>query len=196
MWMVVGILTALVGVQGIVGGWLLAAVAVALCLAAWRVPLLRHGVGSFAAGGAGMALGSLIDTPLGLGASCHDSGLWSVSTLGMVIGCTAACITVCRMGGASGLNPVFHVVTLIGMFAGEASAAALVVLLGSTPGHWTLTAGMALGAAVGAATAALAQQGGDRRAAPRDIGDAGLVELGEHGLLGASERSGESTATV
>ncbi|MCB9673349.1 MAG: hypothetical protein H6734_28055 [Alphaproteobacteria bacterium] len=153
-----GLVLLVVG-QGIATGELGIGVGVAVaCLLAWTQPLLRHGVGSFAMGGMGMAVGGWADALLGLGASCHEAGFWSLSTLGMVVGCTLACIAVCRLGGASGLDPLFHATTLLGMFAGEQVMVAAALLLGQTAGHWTLTLGMAAGSAVGALTAGLVRQ--------------------------------------
>lgn len=145
--------------QGIATGeWMIGVGAAMACVVAWARPMLRHGVGSFALGGMGMAAGTWGDTMLGLGASCHEAGFWSLPTLGMVSGCSLACIVVCRLGGASGLHPVFHATTLLGMFAGEQVMVAAALLLGQAAGHWALTLGMAAGSAVGALTASLVQQ--------------------------------------
>lgn len=167
--------------------WLVAAGMSALCAAAWSVPWLRHGVGSLALGGAGMIVGVQLDTALGFGMSCHDAGFWSVSTLGMVVGCTAACVAVCRLGGASGLNPVFHAMTLVGMFTGEQTAIALATALHQVPGHWVMTVGMAAGAAIGAVAASLVKQGQQGGAARNQLGNRGLVELAEHSGLGPEQ---------
>lgn len=153
-----GAVAVLVVFQGVATGqWALGALAALGCCALWLVPTLRHGVGSFALGGAGMAIGGWGDALLGLGASCHDAGFWSLSTLGMVLGCTVACVVVCRLGGASGLNPVFHGITLVGMFTCEQLMVVAMALVGHQADHWFLTLGMALGAGVGALTAGLSQ---------------------------------------
>lgn len=158
-----------------------AVLAGAAALVLWRVPLLRHGLASFAAGGLGMVLGSKIDVAAGLGASCHEAGLWSFSTAGMVVACTLGCVAVCRSSGRSGLQPMMHALVLLGMFIGEQTAGALAALAGWVPGHWMMAVAMGAGAALGALTAGLLSQEAQRRSLGRQLADGVAIELSEHG---------------
>lgn len=133
------------------GGWA-GALAVPAVAAAWGWAPARHGVGSLAAGGAGMALGAVVDGWLGQ-PSCHGGGLASFATLGMAIGCTLGCVAACRASGGAGLDVRIHGLAFLGMLGGEQAALAAAALAGTTGGHAVATAGMAVGSALGAVVA-------------------------------------------
>lgn len=122
----------------------------------------RHGLASAVVGGLGMALGARLDRALGLAPSCHEGGGLGFATVGMVLGCTAACVWVCGRSGRPRFDFVFHGVTLAGMGSGEEVARAAAGVLGVAAGPGALTLGMAVGTAIGAMAAGLL------RAAPRE----------------------------
>lgn len=149
--LLVGCLTA-IQVIAVQGGWA-GALAVPLVALGWRWAWARHGLGSLAAGGAGMALGALVDGWLGQPA-CHGGGtLLSFGTLGMALGCVLGCVAACRAGGARGLDLRMHGLAFLGMLGGEQVALAGAALASVAAGHAVATAGMAIGTALGAAVA-------------------------------------------
>lgn len=128
-------------------------------LAAVRAPL-RHGLGSIAAGGLGMLLGGWADTTFRGVPSCHEVPGFGLGTVGMITGCTLACLWICAqdldrsVGRGPWLralfDPRFHGVVIVAMLLGEEVARAAALLVGQVADHWTLVGGMALGTSIGA----------------------------------------------
>lgn len=161
---------------------------------AWGLPALRHGLGSLAMGGVGMLLGGLVDTAVFGTPSCHGGApAIGFSTGGMVFACTATCVWLCGAAGRPRGDLVFHGITLGGMLLGEEAARAAGLVGGWVPGHWTMVGGMAVGTAIGALSAGLLRpaKAADAGGAPHHVGERAPVELGEHGVLAASEHAGE-----
>lgn len=152
-WLAAGLMAlqaALVGAPG----WGVA-VAAAAAGVGWRLPALRHGLGSVILGGLGMVAGAAVDRGLGVVPACHGGPWLGFATVGMVLGCTLACVLVCAQAGRPRADVVFHGVVLAAMGAGEEAAVALAVVAGYPAGHWTMVLGMGLGAALGALAAGL-----------------------------------------
>jgi hypothetical protein len=168
---------------------LLGAVAVGL---GWRVPALRHGVASLAAGGLGMVAGGALDQAIWGGTSCHGDPVGfagiGFGTVGMVGLCTGACVAACGAGGRRALDPGFHLVALAGMLCGEQAAGAAARLAGVEVGHWVLAVGMGVGTATGASVAGLLRsQAREPRRAGADVGERVAIELGQHRVLAGAE---------
>jgi hypothetical protein len=160
---------------------------------------LQHGLASFVAGGAAMVAGAWADERVWGASSCHSDGpalgfAWG----GMVLACMGSCAALCAAHGRSPFDLRFHGIVTVAMLAGEEAARSACVIAGWPASHLALAVGMAAGTAVGAAVAGLSgrAQALDRGAADHDVGDARLVELGQHRLLPALQRVGQRAAAV